>query len=65
MNEECFAVDAAQRIVNLLRDGCPISAVQIAINRSSDEFSLVVNIGIIEDLFALGIISNEIMGQDQ
>jgi len=65
MNEECSAIDAAQRIVDLVREGCPLEALQIAVNRSTDEFSLRANIGIIESLFSIGLIYEAIAGPDQ
>lgn len=55
MEDECNAIQAATRLISLVEDGCSIDAMKIAVNRSGDEISLLVNLGIIEDLFYSGI----------
>lgn len=50
------SVDRVRRALNLIKNGIDIEAVQICIDRSFDDISLGMTLGVLEDLVELGFV---------
>lgn len=55
-DDEVVAVDRVRRVLSLIEHGIDVEAVKVCIDRSSDDISLGMAIGVLEDLVELGFV---------
>lgn len=55
-DDELIAVDRVCRVLSLIERGIDVGAVKVCIHRSSDDISLGVALGVLEDLVELGFV---------